>query len=189
MTGLLSTLPLWAVALAIFLARTIDVTIGTVRTLAVVQGRTAVAFLLGFVEVCIWFIAVTEAVVRIGEAPWLLFAFAGGFAVGNVVGIQLERRLALGSCVVRMISTTTGSLVADAVRPVAQMITTFDGRGDDGPRLLVYALCLRRDLPELLERAQNVDPVVFYAVERFAETRPLAPTFQPTGWRSSSKKK
>ena len=189
MSGLLAGLPLWGVAAVIFLARTVDVSIGTIRTLSVVQGRIPLALVLGFVEICIWFTAVSEAVVRVGEAPWLLFAFAGGFAAGNAVGIALERRLAIGSCVVRMISTGRGAEVADAMRPLAQMVTTFSGTGDDGARSLVYALCARRDLPELLRQAQRVDEHVFYAVDRFADTRPLPPTFQPTGWRSIGKKK
>ena len=35
----------------IFLARVADVTLGTVRTMSIVQGRTKMAFLLGFVEI------------------------------------------------------------------------------------------------------------------------------------------
>lgn len=188
MSGLLTGFPLWGVAVAIFLARTLDVAIGTIRTLAVVQGRTAAAFVLGFVEICIWFTAVSEAVVRVSEAPWLLAAFAGGFAAGNVVGIALERRLAIGDCVVRMISTQ-GRAVADAVRGLSRVVTTFDGSGDAGPTTLVYALCARRDLADLLGRARAVDPAVFHAVDRFAETRPLPPVFPPTGWRAVSNKK
>jgi len=188
MTGLLSGVPLWAVAVVIFAARTVDVAIGTVRTLAVVQGRTGLASVLGFVEICIWFTAVSEAVVRVGDAPWLLAAFAGGFAAGNMVGIALERRLAIGDCVVRMISNR-GQDVATAVGPMAREVTTFEGHGGRGPTMLVYALCPRRRLPALLARAAEMDPHVFYSVDRFSETRPLEPTLQPTGWRAILKKK
>lgn len=42
--------------LKIFLARIIDVTLGTVRTVLVVRGRKNTAALIAFVEVLIWFL-------------------------------------------------------------------------------------------------------------------------------------
>ncbi len=32
----------------------------------------------------------------------------------------------------------------------------------------MYLACSRRDLPDRIERAQRVDPALFYAVERFS---------------------
>jgi Na+/alanine symporter len=37
----------------VFLFRIVDVSLGTIRTISTVQGRTRTAFLLGFVEVCV----------------------------------------------------------------------------------------------------------------------------------------
>lgn len=44
-------------------------------------------------------------------------------------------------------------------------------------------------LPNLLSAAKAVDPEVYYAVERFAETGFLTPVVQPTGGRATFKKK
>lgn len=189
MAGMLSELPIWGIALAIFWMRVIDVTLGTIRTIAVVHGRARLAVILGFVEISVWFVAVSEAVGRVSENPILIVAFAGGFAAGNAVGIMVERRMAVGSCVVRIISGHKVADVARAVSRIGTMVTTFAGIGETGERSLVYALCPRRSLPELLAVARTEDPTVFYAVERFAETGFLTPTVQPTGWRATFKKK
>jgi len=189
MSSMLVDLPIWGVAAAIFLMRVIDVTLGTVRTIAVVHGHTRWAVALGFVEISVWITAVSEAVARVGENPMLIVAFAGGFAMGNAVGIFLERRLAIGSSIVRLISAKKGDRVAHAIGDIGTMVTTFVGTSDEGDRSLVYAMCPRRRLPDLIAAAKVADEGVFYAVERFAETGLPAPTVQPTGWRATFKKK
>jgi uncharacterized protein YebE (UPF0316 family) len=47
----------------IFFARICDVAIGTIRTIATVQGRTGIAFVLAMVEITIW-VLVTGTVIN-----------------------------------------------------------------------------------------------------------------------------
>ena len=154
MSSMLADLPIWGVAAAIFLMRMFDVTLGTVRTIAVVHGHSSWAVVLGFIEISVWITAVSEAVARVGENPMLIAAFAGGFAAGNALGILVERRLALGSSVVRLISSQRGDHVAHAIGHIGAMVTTFAGTSDEGDRSLVYAMCPRRRLPELIAAAK-----------------------------------
>lgn len=189
MLDFLTTAPVPLVAVAIFSLRLIDVGIGTMRTISIVRGRAGLTVVLGFIEVSIWVTALTAVVARVAQDPILVIAYAGGFAAGNAVGMAVERWLAIGSCVVRVISSSQGHDVARAIQPVGRMVTRFDGHGIDGGRSLVYAICDRRRLGELLALARAADPGMFYAVERFPEMSPLPPTFQPTGWRSVLKKK
>jgi len=125
---------------------------------------------------------------RVGEEPLLVVAWAGGFATGNAVGIAIERKLALGRCVVRMISRD-GDAVARAVEPPGKVLATFDSELADGARKLVFVVLNRRDLPELLDRAQKADPELFWVVERFSETSHLTPLPHATGWRAMFKMK
>ncbi|MCA9319888.1 MAG: DUF2179 domain-containing protein, partial [Planctomycetes bacterium] len=80
-------------ALVIFLARIGDVSIGTLRTILVFRGRSIPAAVLGFFEVLIWITAAGQ-VIRNLDAWYLTIAYAGGFAMGNIVGIWLESKLA-----------------------------------------------------------------------------------------------
>ena len=187
MPSLLGEFSPWTVAVVIFLLRMCDVSLGTMRTIAVVDGRTRVAVALGFVEILIWVTALSEVIARIAENIWLAFAFAGGFAAGNALGIAAERRLAFGSCVVRLISEAHGEAVADAVRPLVRMVTTF--RSAESDLRLVYAICSRRALPGMLAAARAVDSGVFHAVERLPQSDDGPPMFTPTGWRAFMKKK
>jgi len=185
----LTQLPIWALAIAVFLLRVFDVSVGTIRTISVVQGRQALAVALGFFEVLTWIAVISQVITRLHESPLLLVAYAGGFAAGNAAGIAIERRMALGACVIRFISMHRGHALAGRLRELGQAVTTFEGAGRDGPRLLLYASCARRDVPVLIEAAREVDPEVFYVVDRAQETSPLTPLPHATGWRALLKKK
>lgn len=185
----LAELPIWVLAVAVFVLRVFDVSLGTVRTISVVQGRQRLAVALGFFEILVWITAISQVITRIHESPLLLVAYAAGFATGNAVGIAIERKMALGACVVRLISTDRGPAVAARIRELGQILTTFEGQGRDGPRLLLYATCPRRDVQAIIDAARAVDPTVFYVVDRAQETSPLQPLPHATGWRALLKKK
>lgn len=180
--------------LIIFMARICDVSLGTIRTLAIVQGRTLIAFLLGFFEVLVWIAIVSTVVHRIKEAPILAFFYALGFATGNVVGILVERRLAFGLIVLRIITRDKGPAIAERLRCLGQAVTSFVGEGKLGQVNELYAVCRRRDLKWLLPVVKEEDTDAFYITEQAREaSKTLQPICQPlsgwNGWSSVFKKK
>lgn len=185
---IIDTFPIWTLAAVIFGLRVVDVSLGTVRTLSVVQGWVPLAMALGFTEILVWVTAISHVITNISQHPYLPFAYAGGFAVGNAVGITLERRLALGNVAVRLI-TEYGEQVTKALGDLSHVVTSINGTGSHGPVQLLYITCQRRNLAKLIATARNIDTALFYVVERFAETSRLAPLPQPTGWRAVLKKK
>jgi uncharacterized protein YebE (UPF0316 family) len=185
----INEMPLWSLALAIFFLRIVDVSLGTIRTIAVVQGRQIASVLIGFFEVLIWVLAVSQVIMNVHDNPLLAVAFAGGFATGNAVGIVLERRLAIGRCVLRFITTDLGETVAAAIRSAGHVVTTFEGRGNDGPRRLLYTTCPRREAGRLIELAKSIDPGLFFMVDRFSQSGNGGPLPHATGWRAVFKKK
>jgi len=185
----IDSVPLWLVGVSIFMLRIVDVSLGTIRTLFVVQGRLFVSVMIAFVEVLVWVTAVSQVIVRIHDSPLLALAFAAGFATGNAVGILLERRLAIGTCVLRMITGVNGEAIAAAIRAQGLVVTTFDGEGQDGACKLVYTTFPRRDLQRVIRLAKSIQPDLFYVVDRFSQTGSLGPLPHPTGWRAVFKKK
>lgn len=190
----IASIPVWLLCLLIFTLRIFDVTLGTVRTVAIVKGYLGLAVALGFFEVLIWILAVSQVIVRINESIFLALAFAGGFAAGNAVGILVERRLAMGTSVVRILSATRGKAIAEAIRLAGHEVSIFEGDSADGPITLVYAVAPRRRTQEMLQRARSIDPELLYVSEpahesfRGASAR-LRPIPHATGWRAVFKKK
>lgn len=186
----IDTFPVWALALAIFCLRVLDVSLGTIRVISIVHGRAKLSIGLGFFEILIWVSVLSGLLVQIGENPGLALAYAGGFAVGNAVGIQLERKIAMGSSIALIISREKGLQIAQALRETGQRLTTVEGSGRDGPRTLLYVTTSRRRLPTIINTARKIDSQVFYVVDHCSETSystQLAET--ALGWGAFFKKK
>jgi uncharacterized protein YebE (UPF0316 family) len=178
--------------LLVFLVRIVDVSLGTIRTISTVQGRTRTAFLLGFVEVSMWLAVIAAIVNRVAEKPILGIFYALGFSTGNVVGILIERKLAFGHNALRIFTTEKGDELADAMRGSGHPATCFTGRGASGPVTEVLLICRRRDVPEILTIMHEIVPDAFYVTEAVGNVRTMRrrPTMQPpTGWRAVLKKK
>ncbi len=76
----------------IFFARIIDVTLGTIRMVYTVKGKTIIAGIVAFIEVFIWFIIAREALNNGVESIWIAVAYAGGFASGTLLGSFISNR-------------------------------------------------------------------------------------------------
>jgi uncharacterized protein YebE (UPF0316 family) len=191
---LIAGIPIWMLFILVFLLRISDVTLGTIRTVTIVKGYIGLSMVLGFCEVSIWIIVISQVISRIGESWLLIFAFAGGFAAGNGIGILIERKLALGLAVVRMVSQGNGTTIADALRAQDLTVTTFAGEGSDGQVTLVYLAGPRRAIQPALRTARSIDPDLFYVIEPAHESNHgvrtrIRPVPHATGWRAVFKKK
>jgi uncharacterized protein YebE (UPF0316 family) len=161
----LDSLPIWLLGLGIFCLRIIDVPIGTVRTISMVQGRARLAVTLAFFEVLVWVTAVSQVVLRIQHSFWLAAFYAAGFSAGTGVGMIVERRLSLGRYLVRIISRGRATEVAQAVAADGRLLATFPGSTPAGPATLVFVSAVGRRVPLVVAAARAVDPDATYTVE------------------------
>ena len=178
-------------ALLVFSARVMDVSMGTLRTIAIVHGRTTMAFWLGFFESAIWLVVVANVVQSVMQQPLLGIVYALGFATGNLVGIKLERKIAIGNLILRVICRTNSEKLAEQIREEGFGVTTFSGMGKSGPVTELYIVCRRRYLKKILKIVDSLDPTAFYVTEQAGSVRNIyRPIMQPaTGWRAIIKKK
>ncbi|MEM7680409.1 MAG: DUF5698 domain-containing protein [Planctomycetota bacterium] len=155
----------WYIPLLIFVARIGDVSLGTVRMIFVIAGWRWRAAGLGFFEVLIWALAVGGLIGYITH-PVALVAYAGGFASGNLLGMSIERRLALGVRLVRVIHRDADASLSAALRDAGYRVTRVEGAGRDGPVEIAFAVVRRRALPGLLSHIHRVAPESVVTVER-----------------------
>jgi uncharacterized protein YebE (UPF0316 family) len=160
--------------LLVFGLRLSDVTLGTLRILMTVRGRKLYAAAIGFVEVTIFVVAVSQ-VVRNVASIWHVLGYSSGFAVGTLIGMTLEERLALGVAIVRVISPTSGRLLAEALRHEGYGVTEVAGQGMREAVRICETVVHRQDVPAVLEIVEAVDAKAFVTIE---ETRQVY-----RGWR------
>lgn len=152
------------VSAAIVAARVLDVTLGTLRTVAVIHGRRGTAFVLGFLEVLIWVLVVSGVIATVQQHPWYAVPYALGFALGNYLGITIEGRFAFGRQVIRVF-TRAGTEVAAALREEGHRVTEFDARGKDGPITMLFVELGRRNAARMVARVREFDPKCYYVVD------------------------
>jgi len=181
----------WLYAGLVFLARLTDVSLGTLRTIAIVHGRTFMSFWLGFVESAIWLAVVSTIVQTVHQQPLLGIIYAFGFASGNLVGIKIEQFIAMGHLILRIITRNNSEEIASKIRQRGHGVTTFAGEGKSGPVTELYVVCRRRDLKRLLSMVLALDSEAFYVTEQAGSVSNVyRPIMQPsTGWRAILKKK
>ncbi len=174
----------------IFCARLTDVSLGTIRTILVVRGSRVLAPILGFFEVSIWLLAISGVITHL-DRWYNVVAYAGGFATGNVVGIILEQKLAIGMQALRLISRTKSAAVAAGLRLAGFGVTEIKGHGLEGIVSISFVVVPRRDTPTVIKVARNIDPDVFVTVEdvRSANLHNYRSAVPPTGWRAILKRK
>ena len=148
----------------IFCARVFDVTIGTVRIMLVSRGRKFIAPVLGFIEMIIWLLAVRQVIQNIANVA-CFFAFAGGFATGNYVGIWLEERLAMGVEVVRIITKKDASELIEYLKNKGYGVTNIDAQGTTGKVNVIFTIVKRSDLHHVVDIIKRFNPKAFYSVE------------------------
>lgn len=148
----------------IFLARLSDVTLGTLRNVFISKGLRQIVPFIGFFEVLIWLISVRQIMQHL-DNPLCYIGFAGGFAMGTYVGLRIERLLALGTQVIRIIIPGDASRLAQALMSAGFGITILDGAGSKGPVKIIFTILKRKDMPVALELIHRHDPNAFYSIE------------------------
>jgi len=147
----------------VFLAETIVVTLATIRTIFIARGWKVLAPLLGFFEVSIWLFAIAQVMQHLTN-PVCFLAFAGGFALGNFLGVLIEQKLALGQVVVQVVSKNDGFELAESLRWAGYGVTALDAAGASGPVHLVLTVVQRQQLDRVASIIKRCDPKAFYSV-------------------------
>lgn len=114
--------------LLIFLAKCADVTLATVRTIFVVKGKKKLAFFVGFFEILIYLFAMDKVLGDMGDI-FKVISYALGFATGNVVGIAMEEKLAIGLITAQIFTGKDVDSFADYLRQNGFGVTVIEGRG------------------------------------------------------------
>nr|WP_255528426.1 DUF5698 domain-containing protein [Sphaerochaeta sp. S2] len=150
-------------ALMIFLARVVDVSLGTLRHALVIRGKRALTFIIAFVESIIWVFAVSRVINDLSD-PLMAIAFAFGFAAGTFMGITLESILKIGDQVVKVF-TQKGSAVAQLLREQGFRVTEFQGNGRDGTIYLLFVQVPRKSVKQVMKLTRSIDSTCYLVVE------------------------
>ncbi len=144
--------------------RVTDVTLGTLRIVFLVRGNRWYAGLLGFFESLIWVLAARQVLTDL-DNPAKILGFAAGFGAGTLLGATIERWLALGSKLVRVVSPYDAPAGYAALRDAGFQVTVLNGEGRDGDVRIAFSVVPRRRTGEVLSIVRKHNPEAFVTLE------------------------
>jgi uncharacterized protein YebE (UPF0316 family) len=150
--------------LLIFIARTLDVSLGTLRNIFISKGFRSIVPFIGFFEVLIWLISIRQIMQHL-DNPLCYVGFAAGFAMGTNVGLRIESRLALGLQVLRVITPVDWQPLMEALQKLNLGLTVIDGHGVKGPVKILFMIVKRKDVALVRDVINEVNPQAFYTIE------------------------
>lgn len=158
------TLDLALAAAVIFLLRIADVAIGTLRIGFLVRGRPGIAGGLSFVESLVWLMAAAQVLTNL-DSPVKFVAYAAGYATGTMLGVQVERWVAVGDVLMRVVAPVAGPSAAEALREAGYVVTEVNASGRDGQVSVAFTVLPRRRVGDALALVQRASPDAFVAFE------------------------
>jgi uncharacterized protein YebE (UPF0316 family) len=163
--GLSHQLVAWVVIPGlIFLARICDCSIGTMRIIFIGRGHRFIAPFLGFFEVLIWLLAIRQIMLNLTN-PFYYVAYAAGFATGTFVGIYLDERLAMGTILIRIVTSRRAGELIEYLKGEGYGVTSVDAQGARGDVNLIYTIVKRSDLDHVIGIIDRFNPRAFYTIE------------------------
>jgi len=151
-------------ALLIFFLRILDVPVGTLRVMYMVRGDRAKAVPLAFFESLVWVFAISRIMKEV-DNPTNMVAFAAGFAAGTFAGMSLERWIASGFVLLRVISDAGKEKLAGEIRSAGFGVTLVTGEGREGEQEILFIVARRRRANELLELIRRIDTDAFVTID------------------------
>lgn len=152
--------------LKIFAARIIDVSLGTIRTVFVVKGKSLEPFIIAFIEVLIWFLVAREALNTEGNMILIAISYAGGYATGTLIGSKLSRLLVKGVVGIQVVVKENSDALINQLREkgyavsVIELKKDYEGKNKD----MLYIGINNNKLKEVTNIIKDYDENAFIIV-------------------------
>jgi len=155
----------WVVLpLIIFVARIFDQTVGTIRLIFAAKGFKSIVPILGFFEVLIWIVIVAQVMQHLDNVLCYI-AYAGGFAMGNYIGMLVEEKLSLGTVLIRVIPKKDTTELIEYLRANNFGVTAVDVEGRSGKIKMLFSIIKRKQAREVIDIINRYNPNAFYTIE------------------------
>ena len=150
----------WLLPVVIFFGRIIDVSLGTLRIIFVSKGEKNKAPLIGFVEVFIWVVVISQILARANDMVSYL-----SYAAGNYIGLILENRIAYGIVLCRIYTQKNGYELIQTLNKLNFGATMTHGEGSTNEVDIIETVVDRKEMKVLQQAINQFDSNSFYVVE------------------------
>lgn len=146
--------------LLIFVLQVVYVTLLTIRTILTIKGYRYYAAALSAIDVLVY-VTAFKIILDNLDKPINLIIYCIGYAIGILVGVYVEERLALGYVNLSIVSKDAHSTLAEALREKGFGVTTWNGEGLEGQRKVLYVTTQKKNQRKLYQLIKQIDQDAF----------------------------
>ena len=150
----------------IFMLRLVDMCLDTLRMLFVVRGQRVIVWILGVITSIIYIVAISNVLTGANH-PFTILCYGVGYATGNVLGMRIEERLAIGYRQITIVSQTKGSEITAALRERGYGVTEVEGQGMNGTVDVVNTAVKRKQAKDVRKIIHEIDENAFITEDDF----------------------
>ncbi|MFV0351329.1 MAG: DUF2179 domain-containing protein [Oscillospiraceae bacterium] len=156
----------------IFFAKLVEVSLATVRLVLINRGEKLKGAAIGFFEVMIWVIVISNVLDGLSQDPIKLVVYCFAFACGNYFGVIVENKLAIGTAQIQVVvGDDTKDVITSELREKGFGITSVVGQGKDGPVDVLMIYLKRKAVPEAIESIHKYCPNALVTVNDVRQLR------------------
>jgi uncharacterized protein YebE (UPF0316 family) len=151
--------------LLILIARIIETSLETVRTIYIARGHANLAAYIGIVKTGIWLLSTGLVLTNLSDY-WNLFAYLAGYGLGTLLGMEIEKMISLGHVIVRLITPDDPQPLIANLAGLGYGMTRIEGSGSFSHTVtIIFMIVPRHELGRLLEILSKNYPSILYTVE------------------------
>lgn len=150
----------------IFFVRVTDVSLGTIRTIVTVKGKRALAALIGFIEVLVWFTVAQEALNSTDQSLLIGIFYAGGFSAGTFLGSFLSAKFIRGNLGVQVITSQRNEGMIEELRKnkYAVSVINIEGHDKEDEKYMLFIEIETSRLSHLQRLIKKLDEKAFVVI-------------------------
>lgn len=157
---------IFMICLKIFLARTTDVTFGTLKTIYIMKGKKLFSTTLAFVEVFIWFLIAREALNTTLDSIFIPISYAAGYAFGTYVGMFISEYFIDSIIGLQVITTQFTKEMAETIRSNGYAVSIIDLRKEKGKvnKVMLVIQTHKSKYQKLIKLVKSMDGKAFIII-------------------------
>ena len=141
----------------ICMAKIVEISMSSLKTVLLVKGMRAQATILAFIECMIWGLVVSTIIGTLGDNYVLLVFYCFGYATGLFLGSTLESKIALGTSSLQLIANDENTeRIVEYLKKNSRGYTVFDGWGSTDRMNMIFIVLPRRDISPVVKDIRRV---------------------------------
>lgn len=154
-----------AIPLLILIARIIETSLETVRTIYIARGHANLAAYIGIAKTGIWLLSTGLVLTNLADY-WNLFAYLAGYGLGTLLGMEIEKMISLGHVIVRLITPEDPKMLIAELAALGYGMTRIEGSGSFSNTVnIIFMIVPRPELGQLICILSKNYPDILYTVE------------------------